>query len=111
MKHTLRFFSFLTVVFLAVLMAQPVAAQTEYLTPGQQKREVRHSVKEAKKMKTDFSESHLDVSAYNFKMGESGRKLKKRKKREQMPINEDGSAVVKPKLFSRKTALVKVKRN
>ncbi|RNI23482.1 hypothetical protein [Rufibacter latericius] len=107
----------LLIIFLGVLgvlvfgLAQPATAQTSFTTQSQQKREVRNSLKEAKKVESAYSESHLDVSAYNFRKGESGRKLKKKKKRDQMPISEDGSAVIKPKVFSKKNALARVKKS
>ncbi|WP_181306670.1 hypothetical protein [Rufibacter sp. XAAS-G3-1] len=105
MKHT-----FLAVLVLSLVLATlpPVAAQTAYTTAGKQKRELRSSLKEAKRIETDYNASHLNVDAYNHRRGENGRKLKKRK--DLMPIKEDGTAVMKPKLFSKKSALAKAKR-
>ena len=56
------------------LSAVPAAAQVAYLTPAQQKKELRKSLKDAKNFKSDYHESHLDVSAFTFKRGESGRR-------------------------------------
>ncbi|MBC3540534.1 hypothetical protein ACFSC6_11650 [Rufibacter sediminis] len=111
MKQTLRSIFLSVVVVLVLGVAQQAAAQTAFTTKSQQKREVKNSLKAAKKVESDFSESHLDVSAYNLKMGENGRKLKKKKKRDQMPINEDGTAVIKPKVFTKKNVQPRNRRS
>jgi hypothetical protein len=110
MRQTIQF-AFLGIFFMLALGAgQTASAQTQYLTHGQQKREVRNSIKEAKKVTSDYSESHLDVNAYNLRKGEGGRKLKKGKKRDLMPISPDGTATTKPSLFSKKNASAKARK-
>ncbi|WP_210489564.1 hypothetical protein [Rufibacter aurantiacus] len=111
MKHTLPLIFLCAVVALFFGITPSAEAQTSYLSPKQQKRELRNSLKEAKRVETDYSESHLDVSAYNHRKGESGRKLKKSRKKDLMPINEDGTAVIKPKVFSRKGAATRARKS
>lgn len=97
MTHYLRilFFALLGGFFLVTSLAQ---AQIAYSTPAQQKKELRKSLKEAEKIKTDYNESHLNVKAYHFRKGESSRKrVKKPAEQEEMLINEDGTAAVKSK--------------
>ncbi|MFB9863265.1 hypothetical protein EFA69_04335 [Rufibacter immobilis] len=110
MKQTLRFLPMLVGLALVLLTVEPVAAQTEFVSRKQHKREVRNSIKAAKKVETDFNESHLNISAYNLRDGESGRKLKKQKKKNAMPISEDGTAVTKPKLFPKRNVQAKAKK-
>ncbi|WP_205503531.1 hypothetical protein [Rufibacter psychrotolerans] len=110
MKQTLRILPFVVLACGLLLTAAPAAAQTAYKTRAEHKREVRQSIKAARQIKTDYSESHLDVSAYNFRGGESGRKQKKVRKKEQMLINEDGTAVIKPRVFPKKNVQARVAR-
>jgi lipopolysaccharide export LptBFGC system permease protein LptF len=110
MKHALLSIFICSLLFLGLGILQPAAAQTAYTTAGKQKRELRSSLKEAKRIETDYNESHLNVDAYNHKRGENGRKLKKSKKKDLMPIQEDGTAVMKPKLFSKKSAQAKARK-
>ncbi|MGV3541003.1 MAG: hypothetical protein ACO1OQ_14405 [Rufibacter sp.] len=104
--------AFITGAMLAVLLiaASPAAAQVEYLSPAQQKKEVRRALKEAKKIKSDYSESHLNVQAYNFKKGESGRKQVNPQEHDEMIMNEDGTPVTKPKAKAKKKSKAKKKR-
>ncbi|WP_210462096.1 hypothetical protein [Rufibacter roseolus] len=111
MKHKLPLIFLCAVVALVFGIASSAQAQTAYLSPKQQKRQLKNSLREAKRVETDYSESHLDVSAYNHRKGESGRKLKKSRKRDLMPINEDGTAVIKPKVFTRKNAATRARKS
>jgi DNA-binding ferritin-like protein (Dps family) len=95
----------------ATLVSSPAAAQTNYLSRSQQKKEVKNSLRDAKKVTSDYDESHLNVNAYNFRNGETGRKMKKAKRSEEMPINEDGTAMVKTKWFSKKGAPARARKN
>ncbi|ALI99224.1 hypothetical protein [Rufibacter tibetensis] len=110
MKHTLLIIFLCALVTLVLGASQPASAQTAYTSSGQQKRELRKHLRAAKKMETDFSESHLNVEAYSHRKGESGRKLKKDRKRNQLGIREDGTAVIKPQVFSKKNAFSRTKK-
>ncbi|WP_156180734.1 hypothetical protein [Rufibacter radiotolerans] len=111
MKHALLSLSLTVILAVLILASSPAAAQTGYLTRSQQKKEVKNSLKDAKKVTSDYDESHLNVHAYNFRNGETGRKMKKTKKKEEMPINEDGTAMVKTKWFSKKGAPARARGN
>ncbi|GGK83886.1 hypothetical protein ACD591_13745 [Rufibacter glacialis] len=111
MKHPLHTVFLCACLGLVLGVFQPASAQTAHTTPGQQKRELRHSLKEAKKLETDFNESHLNVDAYNHRKGETGRKLKKRKKKDLLPIREDGTADVKARILPKKTASGKSRKS
>jgi hypothetical protein len=97
-------------MLLFCLLAQPCLAQVEFLTPAQQKKEMRRSLKEAKRLKTDYNESHLNMRGINFKRGESGRKrVKDPQEQDEMLMNEDGTAATKPKLKPKKNKATKKK--
>jgi len=103
--------TFPMVVIACLLLPAPAAqAQTFHLSRSQQKKEVRNSIREAKQITSDFDESHLNVQAYNFQNGETGRKQKKTKKKDEMPINADGTAVVKTKWLPKKSAQARARK-
>lgn len=52
----------------------PASAQISYMSVADIKAETRKSKREAVRYEADYKESHLDLSAYNFKRGLAGRK-------------------------------------
>ncbi|MBA9077571.1 hypothetical protein [Rufibacter quisquiliarum] len=111
MKRYWHTFFFVLALGMILVAARPAAAQVEYLTPAQQKKEVRKSLKEAQKIKTDYNESHLNLKAYNFERGASGRKrVKNPQDQDEMLMNEDGTAVTKPKSKPKKAKKRKQKQ-
>ncbi|WP_192822941.1 hypothetical protein [Rufibacter sp. LB8] len=111
MKTFAQSFIVATSLLLFCLLAQPSLAQVASLTPAQQEKELRRSLKEAKRLQTDFNESHLNMEAVAFKRGESGRKrVKGPQEQELMLINEAGTATNKPKLKARKNKSARKRR-
>ncbi|MFC6996269.1 hypothetical protein [Rufibacter roseus] len=110
MKHFAKVFLIGFVASLMCLLALPASAQTEFISPGQQKRELKKSLREAKKVKSDYQETHLNVEAYNFKRGESGRKRVNAQERDEALMNTDGTPVTKPKVKPKKQKAAKQKK-
>ena len=52
----------------------PTYAQIAYMSAADIKAQTRKSKREAVRYEADYKESHLDISAYNFKRGLAGRK-------------------------------------
>ena len=62
---------FLLAVLLVGLTAASAAAQTEYSTPAIQRAENRRALRDARKYKADYKDSHLAVSKDKLKQGSS----------------------------------------
>lgn len=100
----------LALVGLLCLIVLPASAQTEYLTPAQQKKELRKSLKEAKKVKSDYRESHLNVGAFNFKRGASSRKRVDPQEYDEAVMNPDGTPITDQKIKPKKKKVSKKKK-
>jgi hypothetical protein len=52
-----------------------VHAQTDYSSNARVRHETKKGVRQAKKIKTDYSETHLATDAHMFRAGEHGRRF------------------------------------
>ncbi|AMM50606.1 hypothetical protein TH61_04660 [Rufibacter sp. DG15C] len=93
MKQSLHFFLFTGMLGVFLLLSTTANAQVEHKSRNQQRQEVRKSLREAQKVESEYSESHLNLANHSFKDGESSRKRSKKKEaRDKMEIKEDGTA-------------------
>lgn len=85
------------------LSAAPAMAQIKQKSVSEHKQQRKKFLKQAANVDTKYKDTHLNVDAHSFKIGESGRKRVRRDNRANYQFNESGQPLKKQRfLFLRK---------
>jgi hypothetical protein len=90
--------SLLTLVMCLLLGSIPVCAQIKNESKGEHKHMRKKFLKESDEIDTQYNDSHLDLSSYNFRKGEPGR-LRNSKKKKQVQVESVNTGNTKRFLF------------
>ncbi|MBC5993844.1 hypothetical protein [Pontibacter cellulosilyticus] len=86
-----------------LLATAPTFAQIKHKSNEEHKQQRKKFLKQADTVEAQYKDTHLNVDAYTFKVGEAGRKrVKKKDERARYQFNEAGEPVKKKRLFNRK---------
>src|SRR5688572_24930348 len=76
-KTTVKKVGVAGMLWLSVLFSfacRPVSAQIAYSSPEKAEKLTKKSIRDSKKYKADYKESHLNTQVYTYERGEIGRK-------------------------------------
>ena len=89
----------LSLVIILFLATAPVMAQIRQKSVSEHKQQRKKFLKQAANVDTKYKDTHLNVDAHTFKIGESGRQRIKQDGRSTYQFNESGQPARKQRFF------------